>query len=68
MTRVFSDDMTRMVDDAPALALAGYAVRSLDEMHFEARHVGIFESHADALSWVKTGEPQPHKIFELEIP
>ena len=61
--RIFSKDKTRMVDDAPTLVIAAYKVQiHEDGEHFYANRVGIFDSPADADSWIATGEPKPAKL------
>lgn len=60
--RLISEDRRRMVDDAPALAIAAYAISDVGNGRYEGCHIGIFENRDDAEAWVKEGKPEPIRI------
>lgn len=63
--RLYSDDETRMVDE-PLIGFAAYSVQR-DGNQLVHRHVGVFESLAEALAWI-AGEPgvEPRRIYTPE--
>lgn len=67
MTRYYSDDRTKMIDDAPVLvAAAAYEVENVGDS-YDGHHVGIFENGEDAMNWLKYGTPSPVKITVRQV-